>query len=84
MMLSVIGTFRKGIAQPAEPVAGHEGQPVIITFLDDGRKRSFSTRDIAKGRARLRKLIDKSKIKTGISDLAHQHDHYLHGAPKKK
>lgn len=28
-------------------------------------------------------LVAQCKVRTGISDLAHQHDHYLHGTPKK-
>ena len=29
-------------------------------------------------------FIDHNAIETGISDLAHQHDHYLHGTPKRE
>ena len=36
-MISVRGTFRNGSAQPEAVVQGREGQPVIITFLEDGR-----------------------------------------------
>lgn len=28
-------------------------------------------------------LIDRCQVSTGIGDLAHQHDHYLYGTPKK-
>ena len=28
-------------------------------------------------------LVDQCKMRTGIEDLAHQHDHYLHGTAKK-
>ena len=27
--------------------------------------------------------VDKIALETGISDLAHQHDYYLYGLPKK-
>ena len=27
--------------------------------------------------------IHKSAVKTGVSDLAHQHDHYLYGVEKR-
>jgi len=29
-------------------------------------------------------LIDRCQIDTGIADLAHQHDHYIHGTPKRE
>lgn len=32
----------------------------------------------------LTKLIDENQMDTGISDLAHQHDHYIHGTPKRE
>ena len=32
----------------------------------------------------LGKLIDACQIDTGIADFAQQHDHYLHGTPKKE
>jgi hypothetical protein len=28
-------------------------------------------------------IIQESEVKTGISDLSHQHDHYIHGTPKQ-
>lgn len=30
------------------------------------------------------KLIETCSMDTGITDLAHQHDHYLYGTPKKQ
>jgi len=31
----------------------------------------------------LDRIIDANQIETGISDLAHQHDHYIHGKAKR-
>jgi len=31
----------------------------------------------------LDRIIDSHQMKTGIPDLAHQHDHYIHGTPKR-
>ena len=28
-------------------------------------------------------IIQESQVSTGISDLSHQHDHYIHGTPKR-
>jgi hypothetical protein len=32
----------------------------------------------------LMQLIENCTVNTGIGDLAHQHDHYLYGQPKKE
>jgi hypothetical protein len=29
-------------------------------------------------------IIQECQINTGITDLAYQHDHYIHGTPKRK
>jgi len=80
-MRSVKGTYQNGVVLPAEPVDGRDGEEVIITFVDpdDARQPPASDADWD----RLLRLVADCKMETGISDLAHQHDHYLHGAPKK-
>jgi hypothetical protein len=37
-----------------------------------------------KGWDTLIQLIQECQMDTGIEDLAHQHDHYLYGTPKRK
>jgi hypothetical protein len=32
----------------------------------------------------LQQLVRVCEVDTGISDLAHQHDHYLYGTPKRE
>jgi hypothetical protein len=32
----------------------------------------------------LQQLVRACEVDTGISDLAHQHDHYLYGTPKRE
>ena len=32
----------------------------------------------------LGQLLERCQVNTGISDLSYQHDHYLHGTPKKE
>ncbi len=81
-MLSVKGTFHNGVAQPTDPVEGHDGRPVIITFLDEQGPAS-SPSDQDSDWDALDKLIESCTVRTGIGDLAYQHDHYLHGKPKK-
>ena len=81
-MLSIKGTFEHGVARPTDQVEGRDGQNVIITFLDE----SVSTPDAKSDDAawsRFEQLLDEHAIATGIGDLAHQHDHYVHGKPKQ-
>jgi hypothetical protein len=81
-MLSIKGTFQNGVAQPDVPIEGHNGQSVVIVFLDEDNSIQESlTDDLAWDT--LEQLVKNCAIETGISDLAHQHDHYLHGNPKK-
>ena len=78
-MLSVKGIFRKGVAFPTEKVDGRENQEVIITFLKDdetGVDAGGNWNDLIQ-------LVEANIVDTGIEDLAHQHDHYLYGTPKK-
>ncbi len=81
-MLSVKGTFRDGVAQPSEAVEAREGQPVIITFLDEKLVETSSAPEDEAWEA-LTQLVAECAVDTGITDLAHQHDHYLYGKAKK-
>jgi hypothetical protein len=78
-MLSVKGIFRKGAAFPTEKIEGRENQPVIITFLDDEQVEAEEGDDWEE----LAQLVEDCAVDTGIEDLAHQHDHYLYGTPRK-
>ena len=77
-MIAVKGRFTDGAAHPEEPVEGRDGQEVIITFLDD---RPVVPR--LDKQTSLSDIVDQWKSDTGIPDLAEQHDHYLHGTPKR-
>jgi len=81
-MLSVKGTFQNGVARPSEPVEEREGQPVIITFLDEGYTSPAPTADDGAWNS-LEQLVEDCAVETGIPDLAYQHDHYLYGKPRK-
>ena len=88
-MLAVKGIFQNGIARPIESVDGREGQPVIITFLEESNQiaeteANPSLEEIEAGWEALVKLLEECAIDTGIPDLAHQHDHYLYGTPKRE
>ena len=59
---------------PDEPVSLPSGTPVTISVLPDN------------GRSPLQDLLDlaeRSPITNGPSDWSEQHDHYIHGTPKR-
>jgi len=78
-MLSVRGIFKDGVASPMEYIEGRENQPVIITFLGGEEIKPGEEDDWDN----LIKLVEDCAVDTGIEDLAHQHNHYLYGTPKK-
>jgi predicted DNA-binding antitoxin AbrB/MazE fold protein len=81
-VLSVKGVFRNGVVRPIQPVEASEGQSVIITFLDEGVTGPEFPVDESAWDA-LVQLVEECAVETGITDLAHQHDHYLYSKPKK-
>jgi hypothetical protein len=81
-MVSVRGTFCNGRAEPAEAVEAREGQPVIITFLEEG-SGSGTLNAVETDWDALTQLLKASQVDAGIEDLAHQHEHYLYGTPKQ-
>jgi hypothetical protein len=82
-MFSVKGTFQNGVAQPVESSQGRDGQPVIITFLEENATDT-SPPQVKEAWDAMMKLVETCSVKTGIPDLAHQHDHYLYGKPKRE
>jgi hypothetical protein len=80
-MLTVRGTYRNGTAIPEEVIEGREGKPVLIPFLEENDGTAAGSR--AADWSALRQLLEECKVDTGIPDLAHEHDHYLYGKPRK-
>lgn len=60
----------------------HEGEEVIITFTGEKRHSQASAENGA-GWTALTELLDECAVDLDIPDLAHEHDHYLYGKPKK-
>jgi hypothetical protein len=81
-MLSVKGKFQNGVALPDQNVEGREGRPVIITFVDDS-DQAVEPVGGETGYAALNRLIEECQVDSGLTDLAHQHDHYLYSTPKQ-
>ena len=82
-MLSVKGLFQNGVARPVEPVEGYEGKTVIITFLEEEPPKTEDSH-LQEAWDEFITLVEQCAENTGISDLAHQHDHYLYGKPKQE
>lgn len=80
-MLTIKGRYENGAVQLLEPVEGHEGQEVTSVF---DREADMSPTVLETGWNALTKLINDCQVDTGIPDLAHQHDHYLYGTPKRE
>jgi hypothetical protein len=84
-MLSVKGTFHGGVVTPSEPVGPElEGREVTILIPEPTIPPDAPDEPIeALISDPFLELIDRCRVATGIGDLAHQHDHYLYGTPKK-
>ena len=82
-MLSVKGLFKNGVARPVEPLEGRDGQPIIITFLKEEAAEPLPGQENSAWDT-LMSLVDDCAVETGVTDLAHQHDHYLYGKPKRE
>lgn len=79
-MLSVEGTFQNGVVQLNQPVAGRDGQKVLIMFLQEENEPAIAD----SAWSSFAQILKDCQVNTGILDLAHQHDHYLHGTPKRE
>ncbi len=78
-MLEVKGKVQNGAVVPVEPLDDYyEGKEAIITLIDEQPTNEESDWD------RLFAAIEENQIDAGITDLAHQHDHYLYGTPKRE
>lgn len=85
VLYAMHGRFRAGVGEPEAPVVGREGQKVILTFVEDQPNHppaSPEEREVAW--KALEELVDRFGGDAGVVDLAHQHDHYLYGVPKRE
>ncbi len=79
VMLTVKGKVENGAIFPLEPLGdSYEGKEVIITLADERESENQN------GWKRLLVVLEENQIDADITDLAHQHDHYLYGKPKRE
>ena len=80
-MITVKGKVENGQILALEPLDEEfEGREVQITLIESTKE----SEDDKSGLAELFEFVEKNSIETGIGDLAHQHDHYLYGTPKRE
>jgi hypothetical protein len=78
-MLTVRGKVENGKVLVLEPIGdSYEGKEVIITLADEPESENQN------GWKRLMAVIEENQIDADVTDLAHQHDHYLYGTPKRE
>jgi hypothetical protein len=85
-MQSIKGIVRNGVIYPDQPITYPDNHPVIITFLEAEKQEqlvSVSPEEYETSWDALELALNQNAVDTGISDLAHQHDHYLHGKQKQ-
>ena len=75
------GTVRVLVLWP-ESANGANGAASVETVTADEDTKNDDV--IASDWDALMRLIEECQMDTGIEDLAHQHDHYLYGTPKRK
>ena len=83
--VTVKGTYRDGTVELSDELSAsinrRDGQSVIVTFLED----SDEGEDIDDSAwSKLDEILANCQVSTGIKDLAAQHDHYIHGTPKRE
>ena len=84
-MLAVRGVFEKGRARPLHNIRGREGQPVIITLLEEpAETERIAPAETEAAWQAVTQLVESCAVETGIRDLAHRHDEYLHHTPAEK
>ena len=83
-MLTIKGRLKDGVVYPTELVAAYDEEEVLITFLNEQVRPALPRPAVQEtDYEALTKLLEDCQMDTGIEDLAHQHDHYLHGTPKR-
>ena len=83
MTLIEHGKVEQGAIVFAQPLALPDGTEVVVQIEPAAMAAPLDDRAAATADDPLLQLIDACAQSTGINDLAHQHDHYLNGTPKK-
>ena len=68
--------LEKAIASVRELSESEQDGIAAIIFQELEKKQAVAWDDFDQ-------IIQENQVSTGISDLSHQHDHYIHGTPKQ-
>jgi len=82
MLTKVKAIYEEGALRLTEPIELEEGAEVdviVIAHEPENGKRPVEDHSWNA----LAELVNECAIDTGVTDLAHQHDHYLYGTPKQ-
>ena len=82
MMTNVKAIYEQGVLRLAEPIELEEGAEVNVIVITPEPENSKQTVEDHSWNA-LTELVNECAIDTGVTDLAHQHDHYLYGTSKQ-
>ncbi|MDQ3813996.1 MAG: hypothetical protein M3347_08595 [Armatimonadota bacterium] len=77
------GPVRVIVLLPEELPGETNGSPAAADIADTVDTDDAAAQARAEDWEQLRQLIRECAVHTGIGDLAHQHDHYLYGTPKR-
>jgi len=78
------GAVRVLVLWPEEDVVGANGGAAQDQAQDGVSPTSDQNQAASdEGWESMMQLIEECQVHTGIGDLAHQHDHYLYGKPKR-
>lgn len=70
-MSSVKGTFQNGVARPLEPVSeAHEGQAVIITFVDEPSQAASADKDADTRGQRMADALENLAAINALADIS--------------
>ena len=84
-MITVKGKIENGKVLALEPVEEFEGREVVISVQEDSDELPWQDAS-GKRYGHWQEMMDairESMTETEITDLAHQHDYYLYGTPKR-
>ena len=82
MTTNLKAIYEQGALRLFEPIELEEGSEVDVIVISREPRNREPTADDHSWNA-LETLVNECAMDTGISDLAHQHDHYLYGTSKK-
>ncbi len=81
-MSTIRATYEQGALKLAEQIELEEGAEVDVIVIARQPNNGEKLLQDQEWNA-LTELLNECAVDTGIPDLAHQHDHYLYGTPKK-